>query len=404
MHHIYTRVFSTLLLFSVIIPNGTLFAQGSLDLTDVTPTPWRPPGSLSQTFSNIGNSLPPVTVKVTVNGNVNRFVNTTPRNDARGLWLSTNFASLNDVLTVQFDFSDPVMNLNFGIRSIDRDLRIGNYQDRVFIEGYDNNNVGVTPNISYNLSQIYQTDGASSFIKILSGYNEDFFDTTVAVVRYGGGGIKKLILTYGSGREVLRGQLTAQSIFLTNLSWSNIVPVQLIYFKGKMENSRSQLNWATATEINSDFFSVQRSIDLKDFVDIGKVKSAGDSRQRLEYSYFDEAPLPGVNYYRLKQVDKDGASEFSKIIAISPQSNGSKFAIYPNPSNGSEVNLQFDSIDLDGLRLIDMLGRDINFKIEAVSGSNLKIVPSHELPNGLYFVTYSANGQSRTTQKLYINK
>ncbi len=226
----------------------------------------------------------------------------------------------------------------------------------------------------------------------------------MAVVRYGGIGIKKLILTFDSGRDVRRGTITAQSIFLTNLSWANIVPVQLIYFKGKAENNRTQLNWATATEINSDYFNIQRSVDLKEFVDLGKVKSAGDSKTRLEYSFLDEAPLPGVNYYRLKQMDKDGAAEYSKIIAVNVQSGGSKFAIYPNPSDGTAINLQFDSIDLEGLHLMDMLGREVPFKIEAVSGSNLKLIPSRELINGLYFVSYSSSGQTRTTQKLYVNK
>ena len=403
MRHNFPRVFLALFLF-LIVSVSVAFAQGSLDFTDATATPWQPAGNISQTFNNIGNSLPPVTVKVTVGGNTNRFINTTPRNDARGLWLSTSFASSNDKVTIQFDFSDPVMNLNFGIRGIDRDVRNSNYQDRVLIEGYDNNNAGVTPGISYNLRQVYQTDGASSFIKILSGFNEDFFDSTLAIVSYGGGGIKKLILTYDSGREILRREIAPQSIFLTNLTWSNIVPVQLIYFKGKIDNNSTQLNWATATEINSDFFSVQRSIDLKEFTDLGKIKSAGESKQRLEYSFLDEAPLPGTNYYRLKQTDKDGASEFSKIIAVNVQNGGSKFAIYPNPSDGSSINLQFDSIELDGLRLVDMLGRDIAFKDEALSGSNLKLVPTRELTTGLYFVTYSANGQSRTTQKLYVNK
>ena len=403
MRHIFSRVFLALLSFLTVSVSMT-FAQGSLDFTDASATPWQPAGNISQTFNNIGNSLPPVTVKVTIGGNTNRFINSTPRNDARGLWLNTNFASSNDKVTIQFDFSDPVMNLNFGIRGIDRDVRISNYQDRVLIEGYDNNNAGVTPGISYNLRQVYQTDGASSFIKILSGYNEDFFDSTLSIISYGGGGIKKLILTYDSGREILRREITPQSIFLTNLTWSNIVPVQLIYFKGKVDNNSTQLNWATATEINSDFFSVQRSIDLKEFVDLGKIKSAGESKQKLEYSFLDEAPLPGTNYYRLKQTDKDGASEFSKIIAVNVQNGGSKFAIYPNPSDGNSINLQFDNIELDGLRLVDMLGRDVAFKVEALSGSNLKLVPTRELTTGLYFVTYSANGQSRTTQKLYVNK
>jgi hypothetical protein len=250
------------------------------------------------------------------------------------LWLNADFASRTNILKITFQFSEPVTNLSFGVRGLDRELTYSNYQDRVAIEGYDDKGVGVTPSLKYDPFKVYETDGITPNIKVLQGVGIDDNDSTLSTISFKGAGIKQLTITYDCGRDVRRGEITAQGIYLTGLSWANIVPVQLMYFKGKAENNRSQLNWATATELNSDYFSIQRSVDLKEFTDVGQVKAAGDSRLKLEYSFLDEAPLPGINYYRLKQVDKDGSAEYSKIVAVNVQDGSTQFAIYPNPSDG----------------------------------------------------------------------
>jgi hypothetical protein len=396
------RILVIFLLTAVITPT---FGQGFLDLTSGTSTPWTD-GALQRVFSNIGTSFPPVTVTTIISERTSSLINATPRNDPRGLWLNADFASRTNVIKITFLFSEPVTNLSFGIRGLDRELTFSNYQDRVAIEGFDDKGVGVTPSLQYNPFKVYETDGTSPYIKVLQGATSDDFDSTLSTVSFKGAGIKQLTLTYDCGRDVRRGEITAQGIFLTGLSWANIVPVQLMYFRGKSENNRSQLNWATATELNSDYFSVQRSIDLKEFTELGKVKSAGNSKLKLEYSYLDEAPLPGINYYRLKQVDKDGATEYSKIIAVNVQGDGTQFAIYPNPSDGQTIQVQFSDLELDGLQLVDIVGREVPFNISASSSSSVTLLPLRALSNGIYFVTYkdTAWGRSRITKKLIVSK
>lgn len=379
------------------------FGQGFIDLSSSNETsPWSPDGALSKTFSNVG--VPPITVTANIGGFTNRFNNNTPRTDSRGLWFSMNLGSRLQAVTINFTFSEPVTNLSFGVLGIDRDQSFSNYQDRIAIEGYDDKGTGITPNVTYNPNFAFLTDGTAPYIKVLSGFNPDPYDSTRSTVIFRNAGIKRLTITYGSGRDTRFGSLTTQSIFLTGLSWSNIVPVQLIYFRGKSEAERVRLNWATATEINSSYFNVERSIDLKEFTTIGKIASAGDSRQRIEYNFLDEAPLPGVNYYRLKQVDKDGTSELSKIIAVSPNTEASQFVVYPNPSDGQAIKLQFNNLELDGLRLVTMLGQEIPFEIQATNTNGLTIHPQRELENGLYFVTYLTPDRGRVTQKLWVNR
>ena len=380
------------------------FGQGFIDFTSGSSTPWQAPGALQQTYAGLGTSLPPVTVSISVTGATSRFINTTPRNDPRGLWLNLDLTSRTQEVILTFVFSDPLLNLSFGIKGIDRELNFGNYQDRVAIEAFDEQNGRLTPDISYNPSFAFLTNGLTPNIKVLSGFNADPFDTTSSRVRFGNTGIKRLTITYGTGPDIRTGSVTPQNIFLTDLAWSNIVPVQLLYLRGKANGSRNELNWATATEINSDYFSVQRSVDLREFAEVGKVKSAGNSRQKIEYNFTDESPLPGVNYYRLRQIDRDGSSEFSKIIAINSQNTDSKFVIYPNPSDGENIRLQFSNLSLEGVRLIDLLGHEIPFEMLSSSNNSLSIKPLRPLQTGLYFVTYSAVGEPRSTQKLWVNR
>ena len=104
-------------------------------------------------------------------------------------------------------------------------------------------------------------------------------------------------------------------------------------------------------------------------------------------------------------MDKDRASEYSKIIAVSPQTAASRFVIYPNPSDGQTIKLQFDNLELDGLRLSTLLGQEIPFAIQANNTNSLTIKPLRELQTGLYFITYAdAMGRGRMTQKLWVNK
>ncbi|MEZ4900397.1 MAG: T9SS type A sorting domain-containing protein [Spirosomataceae bacterium] len=248
------------------------------------------------------------------------------------------------------------------------------------------------------------TNGSNPNIKVLSGFTTDPLENNLSTVTFRNSGIKRLTITYGSGSDVRNGTLTTQGIYLSGLTWSNIVPVQLIYFRGKSEGNRVRLNWATATEINSEYFYVERSTDLKQFDAIGKITSAGDSRKRIEYSFLDESPLPGVNYYRLKQVDRDGTSEFSKIIAVSPQNAGARLVVYPNPSDGTNIKVQFDDLELEALRLVNILGQEIPFEIEANTTNGLTIMPKGLLENGIYFITYLSPEKGRVTQKLLINR
>lgn len=120
----------------------------------------------------------------------------------------------------------------------------------------------------------------------------------------------------------------------TNLPMSPL-PVRFIYFTAKKQGSTvAVLNWQTAEELNADFYQVERSTDAVSFFPIGSVKASG-SNALHNYSFTDNAPQKGYNYYRLKQVDKDAAFIYTpaRLVNFNELVPGN-IKYYPNPTNG----------------------------------------------------------------------
>jgi hypothetical protein len=111
-----------------------------------------------------------------------------------------------------------------------------------------------------------------------------------------------------------------------------ILPVELLSFTARPAGNSVDLNWKTATEIDNDYFTVQRSRDGVHFIDVGKVAGAGTTQKVQKYNFLDRNVSSGRHYYRLKQTDYDGAFKFSAIERVDIESESeSQFLIYPNP-------------------------------------------------------------------------
>jgi hypothetical protein len=96
----------------------------------------------------------------------------------------------------------------------------------------------------------------------------------------------------------------------------NPLPIDLLSFTAKYQDGIVLLNWATGSEINNDYFTLERSRDAVSAEIIGFVDGAGNSSQTLPYEFVDHDPLPGISYYRLKQTDYDGSFEYSLWVAV----------------------------------------------------------------------------------------
>lgn len=112
------------------------------------------------------------------------------------------------------------------------------------------------------------------------------------------------------------------------------LPIELKSFEANKNGETSVLNWVTSSELNNDYFTIERSEDGKEFLELDRVKGAGNSTNELNYSTVDENPFNGINYYRLKQTDYDGTSTYSDIRSVNHQKYDPSLKIYPNPSEG----------------------------------------------------------------------
>ncbi len=138
---------------------------------------------------------------------------------------------------------------------------------------------------------------------------------------------------------------------------ANPLPVRLLTFRARYNGRTVDLNWSTATELNSDYFSIERSSDGINFSAIGRVQAAGNSSSTLHYVSEDRQPLKGVSYYRLKMYDRNGAFEYSSIERIIIQ--GDLLTVTPTVTSNGRVTVQLAALPNGNpsLQLFDMTGR-----------------------------------------------
>jgi len=121
------------------------------------------------------------------------------------------------------------------------------------------------------------------------------------------------------------------------------LPVEFVDVSAEANNNGGvDVKWATISEENNDFFTIERSLNGIDFQPIGQVKGQGSSDIRTNYSFVDNAPLLGAAYYRVRQTDFDGASEYSKTVKVANTYAGmaqGQIGAYPNPSTGGTFTL-----------------------------------------------------------------
>lgn len=185
------------------------------------------------------------------------------------------------------------------------------------------------------------------------------------------------------------------------------LPVELITFSGKNIGNQNHLEWQTASELNNDYFTIERSADGVYFYEIGRVDGSGTTHTTSDYSLIDSQPLSGMNYYRLKQTDFDGTSKYSGMVSIaSSGSDGFVYNVRPNPTNGG---IQFDMLSPQNgsmsIEVIDYLGRIVKQEnINVSMGMNTLNSELNELSKGIYTMKFCLNnGHCISIQRIIKN-
>jgi hypothetical protein len=168
------------------------------------------------------------------------------------------------------------------------------------------------------------------------------------------------------------------------------LPIVLLSFNAtKLNEHTSLITWETISEKDNEYFLIERSIDGINFETIGKVKGAINSSSLIAYSFIDENPALGVNYYRLKQVDLDTKSSYSSIKSVdfsgarlSFRSEGGNYFILSN--FGQETEIQYELISTDGKSVLTKSYNASNAKHELMLSN---------LSSAVYFIRISSNNE-----------
>lgn len=194
------------------------------------------------------------------------------------------------------------------------------------------------------------------------------------------------------------------------------LPIELLSFDASLsQDNKVDIEWVTASELNNEYFNVERSNDGINFEPIEKVKGAGNSNKELNYSTIDNDPFDGLNYYRLMQVDFDGQHSYSDIRKVLVNKNRNiadavNMEVYPNPilSGTNSVNLMFTGLGTNEEVLVvltDIVGKEFYTKVIVTeeSGDVISAIDTmSHLPAGTYIITGSSNN-NYFSKKLIIN-
>jgi len=254
----------------------------------------------------------------------------------------------------------------------------------------------ITPSAAVTADvRLYWKDGAWSGIENLSDlrlahYNGSSWDELSGATTSG---------TTSDGNILKTGVTSFSPFTLATIdNVSNPLPVSLVSFDAKKVDNTALISWQTASEINNDYFILQRSSNGIDTEDIAKIDGNGNSNTLLSYSFIDEKPIYGNVYYRLKQVDYDGKYEvfywrslfFGHDIEIS---------IYPNPNTNNVIYFESSESNNAQIQIYSVGGKLMIEKNLIFSDGKATI--THDLAKGYYLIKYFQNNE-QIVQKLIV--
>ncbi|MBK6952496.1 MAG: T9SS type A sorting domain-containing protein [Crocinitomicaceae bacterium] len=200
-----------------------------------------------------------------------------------------------------------------------------------------------------------------------------------------------------NGTIITSAPVTSFSPFtLATLDLINPLPVELTSFAASCENDDVVIDWVTKSEINNDYFTIEKSHDGMSWTTLKIVEGADNSSVQLDYRIVDSNPYSGTTYYRLKQTDNDGKYEYADMISVH-NCNGLdeqiSYSVYPNPSNGL-VNFNSDFDEEFTIFVTDISGREVLKTYLIKQGTNQ--LELSDLSSGIYLIYFTVNDKVYT--------
>ncbi len=256
---------------------------------------------------------------------------------------------------------------------------------------------------------LQQTNGSSSVNVTLYWFNSQQSEigvdlTHLFIVHHDGTNTWDLASnggTFGAGDlnsaqfgSITGGPYSSFSMFTFGSDNSTLtpLPVEIIDFNVNAAISNVELKWSTASETNNDFFTIQKSQNGGDWIDVAEIGGAGNSTMELRYSATDNAPFNGISYYRLMQTDFDGTHSYSDIKVV--KYNGIDYAqisIFPNPTE-NRITIQGGELEINYVQIFNSVGQKVTRDTHVLKSSSREtVIDLSSLPSGIYSIKTRSN-------------
>ncbi len=177
------------------------------------------------------------------------------------------------------------------------------------------------------------------------------------------------------------------------------LPLELVSFTGTRKEKTVLLEWTTVNEQNTDHFELLRGNAPGSMQQIHTTAAAGFTSDTRNYAYTDPVPLPGMNYYQLRMIDRDGRFTMSGFVKVKFDEVQS-ITIYPNPVTGKDIFVQYTGDHITQVKLITLDGKQVSCSMATTSPGSLRVAMSGQVASGTYALQLIAN--SITTTRLVV--
>ncbi|MEO6549379.1 MAG: MBG domain-containing protein, partial [Ferruginibacter sp.] len=184
------------------------------------------------------------------------------------------------------------------------------------------------------------------------------------------------------------------------------LPVTYKAVKAYQQSANIAVEWTVENEINTSRYEVEKSVDGVNFTKVNNTVATGANRSSTTYSWLDVNPLSGNNFYRIRNIDKDGSFEYSNIVLVKTANTASGIRIYPNPVENGVIGAEFKNMasGVYSVRLINSTGQTVFSKrISHAAGSSMEYLqPDYLLPSATYQLEVTSPGKEITVVNVIV--
>lgn len=227
---------------------------------------------------------------------------------------------------------------------------------------------------------------------------------TLVVVRWTGSQWENLGRNAGTGNTTAgtttsNNRPTSFSPFtLGSTNSTNPLPITLLNFNALPVQNAVNVAWTTTSEVNNDFFTIEKSQNGKDWSTIATIDAVGNSEQLTNYAHLDVNPIQGIQYYRLKQTDINGEFTYSKSVAVKFESIATSVSIYPNPAKSTiSIELSNDPSADVTINVLNAMGQVV---MTANGIGSTQTLDVQNLTCGVYYIEIVTEGNVSRTKFL----